>query len=280
MATPAQRQKEPGRVLPAPGARGSSSSGLAELGHWHEALRLILAPLAKGEGFRHGAFGAPGAGKTHGIRWVIAAALRYGAADLAFSHDVKGRETEFPEGTPLRSVLDVTGERLAELDKTRHAVVRGDALVDDDELPVEPVALAARRLLRLGIPILLNVGELDACLSDGGRAWTAPTVRWFSSQGRKLRGSLVWTTQQPKRVPDEVIDQSTTVAFHRLEARSLNYIASTLMLDTAMVAILPRLARGEFVLWTPGADWNGRVYLFPGSPPPAPSATWPELVAA
>lgn len=279
MATATKRPKVPRALPPAPvpGRPGIASSAGVQLAPSDEALRLILGPAARGEGFRHGAFGGPGAGKTWGIRSVINAAITCGAADLVITHDVKGRETEFPDGTQMRSPADLTPAALAELDRTRHAVIRGDPMRDDVELPVEPVALVARRILRYGIPTCLNAGELDACLTDGGRSWTAPTVRWFSSQGRKLQGSLVWTTQQPKRVPDEIFDQSTTIAFHHLDVRSVTYLRDTLQLDPEMVALLPRLARGEFVLWIPGYDWNRSVYRFP--PPPAGGGGRRELAA-
>jgi hypothetical protein len=87
-------------------------------------------------------------------------------------------------------------------------------------------------------------------------------VRWFSSQGRVLRGCLTWTTQQPKRTPDEIFDQSTTIAYFHLDRRSANYLGGTLLLDEEMVEVISKLARGEFVLYQPGLEWNRKVYRF------------------
>jgi hypothetical protein len=224
-----------------------------------EALALIFRPLEQGDGFRHGALGAPGYGKTYHSNVVVDAALKRDLVDLVLTHDVKFAEPEF-EGTCYPHVSGLTN--VAAIEASRHAVFRGD-IRNDVECNAEDVALLGKRLLqREQLRVLLNVGELDNCLSDGGRSWRAPTVRWFSSQGRALKGCLTWTNQQPKRCPDEIFDQSTTIAFLHLDARSSNYLGNTLLLDEDMVEILPKLARGEFVLWVPGLEWNGKVYRF------------------
>jgi hypothetical protein len=248
MAAPKEREKVPGLVGPSRGTR-------------EEALALIFAPLVeRGNGFRHGAIGAPEYGKTYGIREVIDEALERDLVELVVTHDVKGREPEFEEGTQVAFVGDEVAV-VAELEHTRHLVYRGDPMADVP-CSAEAVAELARRILRAGTRVLLNVGELDECLTEGGRGWETPTVRWFSSQGRKLKGCLTWTTQQPKRTPDEIFDQSTTVAFHHLDARSANYLGNSLFLDPAMVEVLPKLTIGEFVLMVPATEWNRKVYRF------------------
>ncbi|MFL5310766.1 MAG: hypothetical protein ACJ79H_09980, partial [Myxococcales bacterium] len=133
----------------------------------------------------------------------------------------------------------------------------------DVQLEAESVAELGKRLAqREELRVLLNIGELGNCLTDGGRSWRAPSALWFSAQGRALGACLTWTVQQPKRCPDEIFDQSTTVAFHHLDARSSNYLGNTLLLDDDLVRVLPLLARGEFVLWQQGLEWNHRVYRF------------------
>jgi hypothetical protein len=224
-----------------------------------DALSLIFAPLKSGDGFRHGALGAPGYGKTTHIRAVLAAALERGHVDLVLTHDVKSAEPEF-EGIYLRSAAD--SPDAAELERRRHVVYRGDPRADID-CPAEDVAALGRRLARDGSRVLLNVGELGPCLTEGGRSWEAPSVLWFSAQGRKLKGCLTWTQQQPKRCPDEIFDQSTTIAFLHHNERSANYLSNTLMLDPAMVSILPRLGKFELVIWRPELEWDGKVYPFP-----------------
>jgi len=245
MATEAKRPKEQSVVQPKKGTRDA-------------ALELIFQPLEHGDGFRHGALGAPGYGKTFHMNVVVDQALRRGLVDVVLTHDVKGRDPEFSG----HSYINVAATTPAELEQHRHVIYRGDVRNDVD-CPADDVALLGKRLLQRGdLRVLLNIGELDNCLTDGGRSWEAPTVRWFSSQGRKLRGCLTWTNQQPKRCPDEIFDQSTTIAFLHLDARSSNYLGNTLLLDPQMVAVLPMLARGEFVLWVPGLEWNGLIYRF------------------
>jgi hypothetical protein len=246
MATEKERAKIPRLVQP---HKGTSD----------EALALIFAPLKRGDGFRHGALGAPGFGKTFHMNVVVDEALDRGLVDIILTHDTKGAESEFI-GVELASPAAAPPPGAAE--RHHHLVYRGDVRNDVD-CPVEDVALFGKRLAQKEeLRVLLNVGELDNCLTDGGRSWEAPTVRWFSSQGRKLRACLTWTNQQPKRCPDEIFDQSTTIAFLHLDARSSNYLGNTLLLDPAMVEVLPRLAIGEFVLWVPGGDWNRRIYRF------------------
>lgn len=226
-----------------------------------EALGLIFTPmLARGEGFRHGAIGAPGYGKTFHVREVLQAALERDVTDLVLTHDTKGREPEFSGVLTVRTT-DKWQSR-PELEPRRHVVFRGD-VQRDVVCPPEDVALLGKRLAQqAGLRLLLNIGELDTCLTDGGRSWTAPTVRWFSAQGRQLGASLTWTAQQPKRCPDEIFDHSTTIAFLHLDRRSANYLSGTLLLDTDLVDVLPQLAIGEFTLWCPGLEWNHRVYRF------------------
>ena len=244
MAAPTERAQKQSLVLPQKGTRA-------------EALALILRPLQHGDGFRHGALGAPGYGKTHHIRELIKQLIAWNVVDLVVTHDVKGATAEF-EGTEVAYVGDIRGQ-IAAIENTRHVVLRGDPQ-RDQPCAAEDAATHAKQLARDGLRVVLNVAELDECLSEGGRSFEAPSVRWFSSQGRKLGASLTWTTQQPKRTPDEIFDQSTSISYFHLDARSSNYLGNTLMLDDRMVEILPRLAHGEYVLGIPGAEWNGHVY--------------------
>lgn len=224
-----------------------------------EALGLIFAPLKAKDGFRHGAIGAPGTGKTHGLRKVVAAALERDLVDVVLSHDVKGAEPEWFG----YDCVTVEHCHAAELARHRHAVFRGDPYTDV-RCEIEDVAQLGKRLAqRERLRVLLNVGELKDALSDGGRAWTSPSTLWFSAQGRSLQSCLTWTVQQPKRAPDEIWDQSTTIALHGVRKRSVNYLRDTLELDDEMVYVLPQLARGEFALYQPGLDWNGQVYMWP-----------------
>lgn len=231
----------------------------AKTGNCEEALGLIFAPLKVKDGFRHGAIGAPGSGKTHGLRKVVAAALERDLVDVVLSHDVKGADPEW-FGYECQTVGEC---RPDVLEQHRHAVFRGDPW-NDVRCEIEDVATLGKRLLQKErIRTLLNVGELKDALTDGGKGWTSPTTLWFSAQARSLQGCFTWTVQQPKRVPDEVWDQSTTIAMHRILKRSCNYLRSTLELDDEMIYVLPQLARGEFVIYQGDVEWNGKVYCWP-----------------
>lgn len=233
-----------------------------EKGTRDEALELILRPITKRrEGLRHGALGAPGYGKTFHMRALVDELLERDLVDLVVTHDTKGAEPEF-EARQLVDVAAFDGSTPEQLEQSRHVSFRGDPRAGVD-CPAEDVAQLGRRLLvQSELRVALNIGELDQCLTEGGRSWQAPTVRWFSSQGRKIHGSLIWTTQQPKRTPDEVFDQSTTVALYHLDRRAANYLSQTLLLDEDMVAVLPALPIGDFVLWVPGLEWDRKVYRF------------------
>jgi hypothetical protein len=226
-----------------------------EKGTSAEALGLIFAPIERGDGFRHGAIGAPGYGKTYGLRHVINSAIEQDLVDVVLSHDVKGAKAEF-DGHFCFAV-----DQAKESDYP-HKVFRPD-WYKDLTIDVEDVAQLGKRLLQKEqLRVLLNVGELRDALTDGGRGWKSPTTLWFSAQARAIQGSLTWTVQQPKRAPDEIFDQSTTIAFHHLDRRSANYLGGTLLLDEEMVEVISQLANGEFVLWQQGIEWNRRVYRF------------------
>lgn len=241
-ADPAQQEK-PRLVSP---QKGESA----------EALGLIFAPLKKGDGFRHGAIGAPGYGKTYGLRKVLAAALEQDQVDIVLSHDIKGSEDEFPDAHQCKTMGEAAG------DHNPHQAFRGDPY-NDQVVDVEEVALLGKHLLQKDrLRVILNVGELRDALTEGGKSWKSPTTLWFSAQARALKGCLTWTVQQPKRAPDEIFDQSTTIAFHHLDKRSANYLGNTLLLDENLVEVLDKLDNGEFVLWQQGIEWNRRVYRF------------------
>jgi len=221
---------------------------------------MIFSPLERGDGFRHGALGAPGYGKSHHIRHLIEEALEQKKCELAITHDVKGARPDF-DGVFVRQVADV-GPHIEEIERRKHVVFRGDA-VNDIKCTAESVGAYAKQIARSGTPVLLNVNELDTCLTEGGRSWEALSVRWMSDEARSLKGSFVWTTRQPKRTPDEIFDQSTSISYFHLDRRAANYLGNTLLLDEDMVAILPKLAIGEYVIVQPGLEWNRKVYRDP-----------------
>jgi hypothetical protein len=236
-----------------PGAEEQSVSAPTK-GTPDEALDLIFAPLKAGDGFRHYSMGAPGYGKTVSMRWVVAAAIERDCVDVVLTHDVKLAVPEFPDAVMVASVQDAR-----ELEAS-HINFRGDVM-RDIAVSVEEVAVVGKGLAQKGqLRVLLNVGELDNALSPGGKSWASPTAQWFTAQGRALKSCLTATIQQPKRTPDEVWDQATSIALHHHEERSTNYLVNTLELDPELVAILPKLDKFEFILRLPGGYWNRKVY--------------------
>jgi len=243
VATKASRPEEPRLLSPSKGYRD-------------EALGLIFAPFARGDGFRHGAIGSTGFGKTFSTRIVIAQALERGIVDVVLTHDVKGAQPEF-EGVYLRTV-----EEAANAGDANHLVFRGDPY-SGQQLEVEAVAELGMRLAqRERLRVLLNIGELGNATTEGGRGWRSPSALWFLTQGRALGCSFTWTVQQPKRAPDEIFDLSSTIAYHHLDERSANYLGGTLLLEEQMVRVMPELIEGEFVVRPQGREWNRRVYRF------------------
>lgn len=239
----------------------SEQSGLVSptAGQWEEALGLIFEPMIeRGEGFRHGAIGAPGSGKTFTLRAVVEEAIALGVVDVVLTHDTKSTRAR-PDWTGyFCDTVANCDPKL--LEQHPHAVFRGDPLAGIT-CDIEDVAQLGQRMLRQEqLKVLLNCNELRPALTDGGRSWASPTTLWFSAEARSIQGCFCWTVQQPKRCPDEVFDQSTTIAFHHTGKRAANYLGGTLMLDESMVDVLPQLARGEFVIWQPEIEWNGRVY--------------------
>ena len=71
--------------------------------------------------------------------------------------------------------------------------------------------------------------------------------------------SFVATTQKPKRCPPE-IDDCNAVAFFRLGPKSLNYLDAVMDLPDALIETAGTLENGEFVLFEPGGEWDGRIY--------------------
>lgn len=242
MAGPTKRAQEPASVL-------------AQTRGREDAFEVIFAPSARQEGGRHFALGAPGYGKTWHLREVVSEAVARGLVDVVLVHDVKGREAEF-EGTPI-----VNAEAIAGAPPSRVYVFRGSPRHDIACEADEPARLAlrfARDDDPLRVALVLN--ELDEALTDGGRSWRAPAVRTSITQGRALEVWVMATTQQPHRCPNEPFDQATSIAFFHLDARACNYLSGTLLLDPAMVRVLPTLQVGQFVLWRPGCDWDGCIY--------------------
>jgi hypothetical protein len=144
----------------------------------------------------------------------------------------------------------------------KHVVFRGDlrAGIEGDGDAIARLALKLAR--ESGTAVCVNIDELDRVLTDGGRSWTAPSVRTVLSQGRAINAWLVWTTQQPQRIPNEPYDQATALCLFRLEAKAARYMEKVCMFDDRMTSALPQLERGQFVLHRPGAAWDGKTYIF------------------
>lgn len=214
------------------------------------------------EGAHCGAFGATGSGKSYGISALIDYALTSDAVDHVFTLDDKGREPQYRGAiattpTQLLSLLDANNPVIP-----AHVVFRGD-LRNRVVCSAEEVAGFGYDLVRLGdFRVVVNIDELARAATPAGREWSAPTVRLGFNLGRALGLMMLWTTQLPQRVPPEALDQCTTLMLFRLSGRALAYLADVLDLPPELVALLPRLQRGEFALWQAGQPWDHCIYMF------------------
>jgi hypothetical protein len=260
MAKRAQRPEQP--QLPPPKKHPATRSGPPR-GTRAEALDLIFETAERdGEGFRTGALGMPRVGKTHHLKEVVDEAYSRGIVQLVLIHDVKKRDVQY-EGLIRSSPDDLRGRPPSESDPA--VIVFHPGGQDLDVVSVDGVAQFGRQLGRTGTPVLVLVDELYAALK-GRQTWdTEPgqkqsTTAWLFREGSSQGISVAWTTQVPQSLPTEAIDLSETVALFHLEGRSASYAADAFRLPPEAVALLSKLDRGEFLLFSAHRGWDGKIY--------------------
>ena len=240
-------------LAPAPADRGAG----ARRASGDEALASIFAPLP--EGWRHGWIGDSGTGKSFANKATIKAAIDRGL--LCVAHD---DTSPFPqvEGAIRETPDHLARQPLTEDEDSTGAVVFRGNVYRAVTVEVEDVAALAMGLGRRDLRVLLVVDELDRACTPGGQQLAAPSLRVALTQGRKLGLCVSWTTQSPQRAPKEVLDQATSIGIFRLGPRALNYVDERLYFDDDMLAVVPHLQNGEFVLFVAGRPWDRKIYRF------------------
>lgn len=240
---------------PAPPVARAKSTVPLSVENGESAIVEILCPLP--DGVRHVWLGDSGSGKSVANARLISAAAGLGLTVLA--HDDTKAEAQI-DG-PTR----VSPSEIGEISDAESAagilVFRGDPYAGR-ACEVEDVAALAVRLARQRVRVALVIEELDRAVTPGGRELCAPSLRIALTQGRSMGLCVFSTTQSPARAPREVVDQATSIAFFRLGPRALNYLDSTLWLDSQLLRLIPVLGDFEFVLHRPGRPFDGRIYRF------------------
>jgi len=208
--------------------------------------------------------GDSGMGKSHAQRaFLEEAKARHGM--IVVAHDDTKLEPEVP-GAIRANVADLEARPPSEEeDATGALCFRGDAFRGIVVEVEEVAAFAIDRLARRRVRTCMVVEELDRAVTPGGRQLVSAKLRECCTQGRVLGLCVSSTTQSPARTPAEILDQATAVVLFRLGPRALNYVDERLMFDGELLAAVPTLERGDFVLHVPGEPWNRTLYRFPPS---------------
>jgi hypothetical protein len=235
-----------------PASRGSTPRGTRA-----EALEIIFASAVRdGEGFRHGALGAPRFGKTFHVRDVVDEALERGIVDVAFVHDVKKREVQY-EGIVRADPADLRARPPADDDPP--VVVFHPRPGDVAIVSLEDVAALGWQTARAGTRTVVVPDELYAGLKSR-QTWDGATTGKVFREGSSQGLSICWTTQIPQSLPTETCDLSETVALFHLEGRSASYATDIFRLPAEAEALLSQLGRGEFLLFSSYQRWDGKIY--------------------
>lgn len=246
-----------------------------------EIAGAILAPAAPqekrgvivNEGYRFVALGETGSGKTSLMRLAVYQTIAVGYAGYALIHDTKGVFPEYPKSLQVPNVgafVQRGGFRTGDIPVVSF---RGDPR-KDVVCPAEEVAGYSRTLLKKGklvgghwlpSPNVTVIEELAEAATAGRKHLKSPSVLWLAEQGRKVGGSLVGTTQSPRKIPLDLLGQASSIAFFRLTGADANYLGERLDLNGEMIDAVrgpsgEGLPNFEFVLYIKGQPWDGFVH--------------------
>lgn len=224
------------------------------------------------EGFRFICLGETGSGKTSLMRAVVYSAIQRGFAEFALIHDTKGIFPEYPRSVILPNVESFIARGFQRGDIPAVSF-RGDVR-NDIECSAEDVASFAKMLLKQGImrgdkwsprPIVTVIEELAEAAMAGRKHFNAPSVVWLLEQGRKVGGSIVGTTQSPRKVPLDMLGQASSYAMFRLTGADANFLGDRLELDPAMIAAVrgpnnEGLPNFKFVIAIKGKPWDHEIH--------------------
>lgn len=225
------------------------------------------------EGYRFICLGETGSGKTSLQRAVLYTTLARKYAEFALIHDVKGVFPEYPKSIQLPDVPTFQARGLRHGDIPAYSF-RGDPRTDA-RVTAEDVASFGKLILQKGQedatgrwiprPIVVVIEELAALATTGRKYIASESAVWFLEQGRKVGGSLIGTTQSPRKTPLDFYGQSSSIAFFRLTSADANYLGDVLELPSNMIDVIrgpnnEGLPDFKFVLYCKGKPWDGEVY--------------------
>lgn len=252
MAKPTPREES--TRLPPPEARRAGP----ERGTRAEALTLIFESAVRdGEGFRHGVLGSPRYGKTYHLQNVIEQAVASGVVDIALIHDAKRAEPQYV-GCVRESLQDLLDWPPGP-DDSRVIVLHPLPTTPEPRVSVEDTAALGLALAAGGQRVAVLADELYHGMR-GRQTWSGSSFPRILREGSSQGVSSGWTTQIPQSLPTEACDLSETMALFNLQGRSASYAVETFRLPPDAERILGQLGRGEFILVTSAAGWNGRIY--------------------
>lgn len=224
------------------------------------------------EGFRFVCLGESGSGKTSLMRLVVYYTVAKGWSGFALIHDTKGIEAEYPRSLQYASVEPFRKQGF-KAGQIPIVSFRGDPR-RDLTVSAEDVARFSKELGQKGRidsqgrwvpnPHILVIEELAAAATGGRKHVSAPSVLWALEQGRKVGVSIVGTTQSPRKIPLDILEQAEAVAFFRLTLGA-NYLGERLHLQDDMIRAIAGpngegLPNHQFVLWIKGEPWDGKIY--------------------
>jgi hypothetical protein len=222
--------------------------------------RILYAPKGR-DGGRHLNIGRTGSGKSYLTRAVLAE-LR-GRCKWIFTLDDKDAdETDYTglQYVDAQAFREVPPQKLDGQPLERRIIFRGDAY-EGIKCEAEDVAALSLDMARSGIPVCLNLDEgKRAAAGKNGQTWTAPTVPVLITEGRSLGVWVVASWQSAKRVPDEMLQEASSVAVFRQKARAANYLVEVLDMDDRLEDVVRTLPDTHFVLLSSEEEWDGRTY--------------------
>lgn len=227
------------------------------------------------EGTRIICLGETGSGKTTIMRAVIYGIIAREYSKFALIHDTKS--FAFPEYPHSLLSPDVKTFRARGFKPGDIPVVsfRGDPRYDID-VSAEDVARYSKELAQQGridpvtnrwttSPHLLVIEELAAAASGGRKHVKSPSVLWALEQGRKVGVSVLGTTQSLRKVPLDILEQSSAIVFFRLTGSSINYMRENMRLDRQMTETIAGpngegLPNYSFCLYMKSLPWDGEIH--------------------
>jgi hypothetical protein len=223
-------------------------------GDGQAAIALITEPWQRGDGWRHLWLGDTGNGKTFAMRELVAL-----SGHLVFIHDDKSSTPEYPD----HAAYFRHPSELPLLSAEQHAKLSAAAFRGDVHAGViceaDHVALAALECARKRVPATLVIDEWRRVPSGKGEA---PNVDACVVTGRAMCLSVMAGAQIPQAVGGMMINSASSVGLFRLGPAGLNYLDERLYFDGDMLAVVPTLAVGDFVIHRPGHPWDRTVYRF------------------